>query len=361
MSNIDEAILLFDRTGRLIYINKAGEEFLGKGQKELNGKPAEDVFPQIKDMGMLIRKTIEEGRLFNCREMGFDKGRAGNVDIHISPLYSDEEVSPWGIGGAILCLRENISITDREDYPFDSLLYLLGSISHEIKNPLSGIKGAAQLLKEKVSQGRDPEAMECVGLILKESDRLNAVLHSYLTMTRRPVFHQLNVHEVIEHSVRVMAAAMEDRGIRVHKTYDPSLPNISGDEGKLLQVFINLMKNAIEAMAQGERRDLTLSTRPSNEYMVIYEARDAGRKYAGKKKQRWAVIDIQDTGDGIPRDELNRIFLPFYTRKEGGSGLGLALSKKIVKDHGGIIKVRSKAGLGTTFSIYLPLSVTSSN
>ncbi|NTU42959.1 MAG: hypothetical protein HGA78_07885 [Nitrospirales bacterium] len=286
MSNIDEAIFLFNRTGKLVYLNKAGEEFLGRGQKELADRPAEEVFFQIRDMGILIRKTIDEGRLFNCRDMAVDMGRAGNVDIHIAPLYSDEESSPWGIGGAILCLRENASLTAREDYPFDSLLYLLGSISHEIKNPLSGIKGAAQLLKEKVV-GCDPEAAECVALILKESDRLNGVLHSYLTMTRRPVFHQLNVHEVIEYGLRVMGTTLLDKGISVQKTYDPSLPIVSGDEGKLLQVVINLLKNAVEAMDDvppARRRLATASHERS-----AHDSRQAGQARRGEEELRRLV------------------------------------------------------------------------
>ncbi|MBI3593073.1 MAG: hypothetical protein HY099_06310, partial [Nitrospirae bacterium] len=252
------------------------------------------------------------------------------------------------------------------------------SIAHEIKNPLSGIKGAAQILR---GSARDSEAVECVNLILKEADRLNLVLHSYLTMTRMPVFNQLNIHEVIEHALKVMGTVFQEKKISVEKSYDPSLPVILGDESKLLQVFINLLKNAVEAMEtqknlkrrpalknsgdkdllsgrKASSRVLSISTRPSNEYMVIYEGEGHDRKAAKLKKQRWVVITLQDTGAGIPGDELDRVFLPFYTRKEGGSGLGLALSKKIIKDHGGIIKVKSKLGQGTTISMYLPLQVT---
>ncbi|MEW6739875.1 MAG: two-component system sensor histidine kinase NtrB [Nitrospirota bacterium] len=382
VNNLDEAIFLFDKKGRLIFINKAGEEFFGRSYKEIKHRQFKDLFLDAKDVVMLIQKTITEGRSFNCKEMEVDIGRAANIDLNLTPFYYDDssegfskggsrrgDESPTCAHGAILCIRENLSLTEREDYQFDSLLYLLGSIAHEIKNPLSGIKGAAQILRANAEDSKKLEAEECVDLILKETDRLNSVLHSYLTMTRTPVFNQLNIHEVLEHALKVMKTSIEEKRIAVNKSYDPSLPNIAGDESKLLQVFINLLKNAAEAMKASRSRMLRISTRPSNEYMVIYEKEGMKNGSIRKgdfvrgtksplrcKKQRWVVVSIEDTGIGIPKDEISRIFLPFYTKKDGGSGLGLALSKKIVKDHGGIIKVKSKEGAGATFSIYLPMT-----
>jgi two-component system nitrogen regulation sensor histidine kinase GlnL len=367
INNLDEAVFLFDKKGRLAFINKAGEEFFGRSLKEIRNRPFRELFPKSGDLAVFLQKTIKEGRSFNCNDMEVDLGRVSSVNLNITPFYTANTLE-----GAILCIRENLSITNREDYHFDVLLYLIASVAHEIKNPLSGIKGAAQILKRSAGNG---EAMECADLILKEADRLNLVLNSYLTMTRKPVFNLLNIHEVLEHALRVMFATVEEKRIVTDKLYDPSLPGIRGDESKLLQVFINLLKNAIEAMDTGEgpkaarsaRKQcgkgplareagphvLSISTRPSNEYAVIYEG---GVK---SKKQRWAVVTIRDTGMGIPRDELNRIFLPFYTKKDGGIGLGLALSNKIIKDHGGIIKVKSEVGCGTTFSVYLPLQTNS--
>lgn len=351
VNNLDEGIFLFDEKGRLVFTNKAGEEFIGRSYREIKQIRFKDLFSDAEDIVMLVRKTIDEGRSFNYKEMEVDIGRAANIDLNLSPFYLDNRLE-----GALLCIRENLSLTEREDYHFDSLLYLLGSVAHEIKNPLSGIKGAAQILN---SSAVNAEAAECVGLILKEADRLNSVLHSYLTMTRMPVLNQLNIHEVIEHALKVMRAYIEKKKITVTKLYDPSLPNIAGDESKLLQVFINLLKNAVEAMKSSRNRLLHISTRPSEEYMVIYESKGAGKRNAGRKKQRWLVISMEDSGSGMPRDEINRIFLPFYTKKDGGSGLGLSLSKKIIKDHGGIIKVKSREGEGSTFSVYLPLQVIS--
>ncbi|HMK61313.1 MAG TPA: ATP-binding protein [Dissulfurispiraceae bacterium] len=350
INNLDEAVCLFDTKGRLVFINKAGEEFFGRGLREIRNLPLGHLFSGNDEIEMLFQKTLVEGRLYNCKEMELDIGRVVNVDLHIAPFYSSNSLE-----GVIFSIRENVSLTEKEDYQFDHLLYLLGSLAHEIKNPLSGIKGAAQILK---SSPGDAEG-ECVNLILKEADRLNAVLQGYLTMTRLPRFHQLNIHEVIEHALKVMDPALKERAICVEKSYDPSLPYIPGDEGKLMQVFINLIKNAVEATETVKHdRSLSISTRPSNEYVLIYDDSVPGSRKRTRKR-RWVVINFQDSGIGLSRDEIGRIFLPLYTKKEKGSGLGLALSKKIIKDHGGIIKVKSSVGDGSVFSVYLPLPPTS--
>ena len=351
INNLDEVICLFDGTGRLVFINKAGEEFFGRNLREMRNKTIGYFFPENDAIEMLFQKTVSEGRLHNCKEMEIDVGRTVNVDMHLSPFYSAHSLD-----GAILCLRENPSIPEREDYQFDHLLYLLGSLAHEIKNPLSGIKGAAQILKLNPAS----EAEECVNLILKETDRLNSVLQGYLTMTRLPRFHQLNIHEVMEHALKVMEPEIMQEGVVIEKSYDPSLPYISGDEGKLLQVFINLIKNAVEAMETRREKILAISTRPSNEYVLIYDSAGPAKSRKRAKKRRWVVVNFHDTGIGLGRDERARIFLPLYTKKEKGSGLGLTLSKKIIKDHGGIIKVKSVVRDGSTFSIYLPLPITES-
>jgi len=351
INNLDEVICLFDCTGRLVFINKEGEEFFGRNLKEMRNKPISYFFPENEDVEILFQKTLSEGRLHNCKEMDIDVGRPVNADLYLTPVYSGDSLD-----GAVLCLRENVSITEREDDQFDHLLYLLGSLAHEIKNPLSGIKGAAQILKMDTGSG----AAECVNLIIKEADRLNSVLQGYLTMTRLPRVHQLNVHEVIEHALRVMSSEITATAVQLEKSYDPSLPYISGDEGKLLQVFINIIKNAIEAMETMPERTLSISTRPSNEYVLIYDSAGPVKRGRRTKKRRWVVVNFRDTGPGLGRDEIARIFLPLYTKKEKGSGLGLALSKKIIKDHGGIIKVKSAPRNGSTFSVYLPLPVAES-
>jgi nitrogen-specific signal transduction histidine kinase len=163
-------------------------------------------------------------------------------------------------------------------------------------------------------------------------------------MSKRPALQQINIHEVLEKAISIMDVSLKNVNITLQRVYDPSLPRVIGDGGKLLQVFLNVIKNGIEAMPRGG--SLSIATKPSGEYAV----------QKGQVK-RWAVVSIRDTGKGIPKHEMQKVFLPFYTKKKKGTGLGLALSKKIIKDHNGFIKVeRPDLGKGTVFHIYIPFA-----
>ena len=333
INSLKETIILFDRNGRMTFINKSGEELFRKSSKDMSGKRLSQLIPGERKISPLIRKTVAEERSFRGKSVSITIGRKINVDFSLSPFYVHDRV-----GGAIFSLSENLSLTDREDHDQESLVYLLGSISHEIKNPLGGIKGAAQLLRLHTP---DRSAMEYTDLIIRETDRLNAILQDYLTICRKPSFHPVNIHEIVEKALTILDVPIRKAGISLKRLYDPSLPQVRGDESKLLQVFLNIIKNAVESMARSGTIDI--STSPSQELFGDH----------GKTK-RMAHITIADTGKGMTDAELEKIFLPFFTRKKGGTGIGLSLSKKIMKDHSGMISVTSQKGKGTTFSLYLP-------
>ncbi|MCX8027625.1 MAG: ATP-binding protein [Thermodesulfovibrionales bacterium] len=356
LNNINDAIVVFDTKGRLVYINKAGEESLGRSYRELRDRKFNSIFYNIPDIVEIIQKTLSEQRSFRKSATHLNNTDDAEIDIRTSLIF-DESTKENDVDkireikGVILSMRENTSFATPEDYHFDSLLYLLSSIAHEIKNPLSGIKGACQLLlKDEMFKNN-----ECLSMILKETDRLNKVLQNYLTITKRPIMNEINIHEVLEHSTKVLHSDFVSNKIRLVKSYDPSLPDILGDESKLLQVFINVLKNAIEAVSERTKgREIVITTRVSNDYVMVYDVENTCNTKEAKR-QRWLIVTIRDNGKGIDQEQIKKIFLPFYTSKKEGSGLGLALSKKIVKDHGGIIKVKSKKLEWTQFNIYLPL------
>jgi two-component system nitrogen regulation sensor histidine kinase GlnL len=333
INSLEEAVILFDKTLRIVYLNKTAEELLRKSSKDIMLKKLPEILESEKAIPTLIKKTIREGRSFKGKSVGLDIGQFINVDFHLSPFFSNGKIE-----GAVLSISQNINISEREDYDFDSLVYLIGSIAHEIKNPLGGIKGAAQLLRNKT---KNASINEYVDLIVKETDRLNSILHDYLTLCKKPAFNQVNIHEVMEKALSIMDVPIKRAGITLKRLYDPSLPQVKGDESKLLQVFLNIIKNALESMKKGGR--LEVSTYPSKE-----SVREGGRI------KRWALIAIKDTGKGIGGKDLQKIFIPFYTKKKYGTGIGLALSRKIIKDHGGLITVKSQVGVGTSFFIYIP-------
>lgn len=348
INNIEESIFLFDIKGRLIFINKAAEEFIGYTSKQVYNRHYSELFNHSNDIIILIQKTLQEGRPFNCKDISLNNDENIKIDIYLYPFYSTSLLE-----GAIVCIRLNNILTERvNDFQFDSLLFLLASIAHEIKNPLSGIKGAAQLLKDEIKD----EAKQYIDIIIKETDRLNHILYDYLSISRKPVFSEVNIHEILEHSLKIMEPLIKEKKIEIYKSYDPSLPNLMGDASKLLQVFINLIKNSIESMQSSRgNRKISISTKPASEYVILYENDYIKDSKLRPKKQRWIIINFEDTGKGVMPSEFTKIFLPFYTKKKRGTGLGLALSQKIIRDHGGIIMVKNKkTNMGAIFSIYLP-------
>jgi two-component system nitrogen regulation sensor histidine kinase GlnL len=245
-------------------------------------------------------------------------------------------------------------------------MLLLATISHEIKNPLTAIKASAQMLRAMV----EGERAEFVERIEKGAEKLDGVLNNYLGASRKPAMNNVNLHEVLDVAVRLSEVQMRRLGVTLERHYDPSLPLIRGDENRLLQVFLNIINNALESLtgagdgwatasssrtpddaggqapAEGGvsiKGRLSIATRPSDEYL---------RK--GGSIMRWAVVDIEDNGSGIRQADVERIFTPFYTSKKDGTGLGLSVSKKIIIDHGGTIKVSGTGRTGTTFSVYIP-------
>ncbi len=333
INSLEETIILFDKKAKIIFVNKAGEELFQKSLKDILGKRLSQLLKGKEPVSPLIRKTIIEGRSFRGKSVNLNTGQIINIDFNLSPFFENGKTE-----GAILSISENININEREDHNLDTIDYMLGTIAHEIKNPLGGIKGAAQLLRNKT---QDVRIDDYVDMIIRETDRLNSILQDYLVVCKKPSFNPVNIHEVMEKAISIMHAPIQKAGITLKRLYDPSLPQVKGDEGKLLQVFLNIIKNAVESMKKGG--GIEISTSPSKELFG-----DHGRI------KRMALISIKDTGKGISEDEIQKIFIPFYTKKKTGTGIGLALSKKIVKDHGGFIKVKSLRNKGTCFHIYLP-------
>ncbi len=333
INSLKETIIFFDNKIKIIYVNKSGEELFRKSSKVILGKRLSQLINGKESISPLIKKALKEGRSFRGKSVNLNIGHIINIDFNLSPFFIDGKIK-----GAIMSISENITEREDYDYEFNSIDYLLGAIAHEIKNPLGGIKGAAQLLRNKT---QNAGINEYVDLIIKETHRLNSILQDYLTACKKPSFNHVNIHEVIEKALSIMNISMKKTGITLKRLYDPSLPDVQGDEGKLLQVFLNIIKNAVESMKKGGK--LEVSTYPSKELF-----REQG------KIKRMALISFKDTGKGIPENEVQKIFLPFYTRKKRGAGIGLAISKKIIKDHGGFIRVIRHKNKGTSFHIYIP-------
>jgi two-component system nitrogen regulation sensor histidine kinase GlnL len=235
-------------------------------------------------------------------------------------------------------LEEQLRRSDR----LAALGVLAAGVAHEVRNPLAGVRAAAQLLE------REPifpaGLREFTGVIIREVDRLNRLVDDLLTFAGRrpPTIAACNLNQLADEALRLEASRVQTARVAVARQYDPALPLVAGDADRLLQVFLNLIRNGAEAM-QGRGGELTVRTR--------FErlSTQCGGRAAG-------VVEIVDTGPGIPAEVRGKLFTPFFTTKDGGTGLGLPISLRIVEEHGGALEAQSEAGQGTTFRVWLPLA-----
>ena len=220
---------------------------------------------------------------------------------------------------------------------------LARTLAHEVKNPLSGIRGSAQILEKKY---KDEFATKFLKIIIDETDRLNSIVTKILTPPSKPNLSLFNIHSALE-KVYALAEADKENKITLKRDYDPSIPEINGDENLFVQAILNIVKNSQQAMENSENPLITIKSRIQH-----------GRPINGKIHQTVCCIDITDNGPGIPKDLHDQVFFPMVSVKENGSGLGLTIAQDIIRIHGGGLNFKSKPG-ETTFSIFIPMKIES--
>jgi two-component system nitrogen regulation sensor histidine kinase GlnL len=274
--------------------------------------------------------------------------REGQAGTQAGPLHLDCTVTPVDAVGMRLLLEfrpidQQLKAIreEREAVQQQANRELIRNLAHEIKNPLGGIRGSAQLLeRELASLDNAPSLSEYTQVIIKEADRLQDLMQRLLSSHRAMQPAQVNIHELLERVRRLIHA--EYAGVRVRRDYDTSLPEITGDREQLIQAILNIARNAAQAMnGQGE---------------IIFRTRALRQVTLAKRRYRLALeLQVIDNGPGIPETIRDKIFYPLVSGREGGSGLGLTLAQSFVQQHSGSIDVESKPGR-TCFTIRLPLA-----
>jgi two-component system, NtrC family, nitrogen regulation sensor histidine kinase GlnL len=341
---LPSAVLALDRAGTVRFVNPAAEQFFGAGAAALVGKELADFVLPDSPIFTLVEAVWRSG------------GSIAEYDALLEgPRFSARSVTiqgaPAGEGADLLVLTlHERSMADKMDRQLThrsaarSVTAMAAMLAHEVKNPLSGIRGAAQLLE----QDADPAGRELTQLICEETDRIVALVNRMEAFSEHaPVARdEVNIHEVLDR-VRKIAMSGFARHVTIREEYDPSLPPVHGDRDLLLQVFLNLVKNAAEAVADiGGEIALTTAYRHGLRLAV---PGGEGRRHLP------LMVSVADNGSGIPEDLKEHLFDPFVTTKRHGTGLGLALVAKVIGDHGGVIEFDSQPRR-TVFRVFLPIS-----
>jgi two-component system nitrogen regulation sensor histidine kinase GlnL len=345
LAGLEDGVITVDRDGKVSYFNEAAEMLTELSGSQAIQKPVIQLFKREQWLIDLVKKS-QPPRQESTRGEGELVTRWGHkvpVSLAVSPLRDRH----GSFLGSILVLRDLKHRKElEEDLKRADRLAMVGTLAaglaHEIRNPLGGIKGAAQLLKRSLE--RDSPLDEFANIVIREVDRVDKLIEQLLDLSRPAKLElaPVNIHEVLDDVLLLETPAAKERNIVVKKRLDPSLPPIRGDRAQLTQVFLNLVKNAFQAMTAGGA--LTVTTRVETDFHL---------RGQGNARNRLIWVDIEDEGVGIKEEDLPHIFSPFFSTKNNGTGLGLAVCYRIVKEHGGLIRVDSVEGRGTTFRVSL--------
>ncbi len=350
---LPDPVLVISESNAIQYVNPAAEQFFKMGAAIMSGMRIDELVAPDSPLVSLVAQVRKTGVAIREYDAEFGSARTGQHSLHL------QVTAFGGSSKQTLVTFQESAITARLDQGLThraaarSVTGMAAILAHEVKNPLSGIRGAAQLLEQN-ARGDDRDLAR---LIRDEADRIVGLVDRMeLFSDERPLDRApVNIHEVLEH-VRRIGQAGFGRDITFHESYDPSLPLVPGNRGQLVQVILNLVKNAAEAMPQlGQEAepDFGGQIRFSTAYRQGLRLSVPGQANAGRVHLPLEVV-IEDNGSGVPQDIQSSIFDPFVTSKSTGTGLGLSLVAKIIGDHGGVIECES-APRKTVFRIRLPI------
>jgi two-component system nitrogen regulation sensor histidine kinase GlnL len=338
LEGLTTAVIGLDPELRVSSLNAACESLFGISRRIAMKQPLVAALPHFAPHESRLRQALDAGAGFIERELPLAKNGDApiTVDCTVTPLILGNKP---GLLVELAPLERHLRISRDEllAAQFDASRELIRGLAHEIKNPLGGIRGAAQLLEREFP---DSQHREYTGVIIKEADRLQNLVDRLLGPSRPPKRERLNVHEALEH-VRKLVEAEASKGTLVTRDYDPSIPDLTGDREQLIQALLNLARNALQAVGNGGR--------------IVFRSR-ARRQVTidGTLHRLAAVMEIEDDGPGVAPEMLEKIFYPMVTTRPTGTGLGLPIAQYLVHGHGGHIECRSRPG-STVFSVSLPL------
>jgi len=340
------AVVVLDAELRVLYVNPPGEHLLEAGARQLAGQRFPDLFFQARQFDAKLRHAIAKN--WGFWDQAIDLERPGLPPLHLNCLATPAEHARARLVLELRSIDQRLRI-EREERSLTQAVAnreLIRNLAHEIKNPLGGLRGSAQLLERELDR---PDLREYTQVIIKEADRLQLLMDRLLTPHRPPHIGPVNVHEVCER-VRSLILAEFPRGVRIVRDYDTSLPEIEGDREQLIQAVLNIVRNAAQACTGTRARAAERAAE------IVLRTRIARSVTIARRRHRLALeLQVIDNGPGIPPELRERVFHPLVSGREGGTGLGLTLAQTFVQHHHGSIECDSQPGR-TVFGIVLPLT-----
>jgi len=345
VEGLTNAVLLLNNDLQLEYINPAGEILFEVSSHRLKGTGIDELFTSDQSLIQEIRYALVTGNPFTQRERDITlmNRRVLTADCVVTPLLDAKDRT--NVEKRLMLIELNsltrgirISRDEHQYVQSNAMRAMIRGLAHEIKNPLGGLRGAAQLLERELD---DENLKEFTNIIIGEADRLRNLVNRLLGPNKPPQREPINIHEITEHITQLLNVDKPDN-VRILHDYDPSIPEVEADHDQLIQALLNIAVNALNAV--GNEGTITFKTRALRHYTI------------GQTHHKLVCkIDIIDDGPGIPEDMGETIFIPMVTSRADGSGLGLSISQSLIQQHGGMIQCKSEPG-HTVFSVYLPFA-----
>lgn len=346
LSSFTDAVILLGMEGNVQWMNSAAEQITGFSSNHTVGGPMTALFPANTPTHDAVTQAMETGLSVTDHDSVYVNRRMERLPVGVSvyPLSPEE-----GSRGAAVVIRDLTAFKAMErlagaDERIEGLSTLAAGIAHEIKNPLGGIRGAAQLLRGEAGGAR--ETAEYTNLIIREVDRINRLITDFISLNQPGDFPMapLNIYPALDDAINLLKPLMDQKDVKVQRVFDPSLPPVIGNDDRFRQIFLNIIKNAVEACEKGGRVTVTTSLAMSPPLSRVRG-----------KKSRFALVEVADDGPGLDEETKSHLFTPFFSRKKQGSGLGLVMTLHLVQAHGGLLELNNKPhGQGAVASVYLP-------
>lgn len=349
LDNLKTAVVLVEPDLCIAYVNPAAEDLLETSGTRVQGAPITSLFTEGVDTLAELRESVRTGAAYTKREtvLTLPGGASITVDYAVTPLV-DETAAGTGTLALALELQplDRLLRISRDEGILssqESTQALMRGLAHEIKNPLGGLRGAAQLLARELP---DSGLKDYTNIIIEEADRLRDLVDQMLGPNKLPERRRLNIHEVSER-VRQLLEVETLCKIRFERDYDPSIPELMGDRQQLIQAVLNVARNAVEALQR--------ASPPGQQPCISFRTRALRQFTIGAHRHRLVVrLDVNDNGSGIAEAVRSTLFLPMVSGRPDGTGLGLSIAQSIVNRHQGLIECNSRPGM-TQFSLFLPL------